>query len=68
MTNERRIENIIQLTDTIWQVNKNRLIDKLEELTHAPVPDDCLTLIEFSFRNGCVAMEQTLGKEWRSKA
>lgn len=68
MTNERRIENIIQLTDTIWQVNKNRLIDKLEELTHAPVPDECVELIAFSFRYGCVAMEQTLGKEWRSKA
>ena len=68
MTEKRRIENIIQLTETICAVNKNRLIDKLEEMTGAPVPEDCMTLIEFSFRNGCVAMEQTLGKEWRAKA
>lgn len=68
MADKRRIENIIQLTETIWSVNKNRLIDKIEEMTGGPVPEDCLTLMEFCFRNGCVAMEQTIGKDWRAKA
>lgn len=66
MTEKRRIENIVQLTDTIWNVNKKSVLDEIEKRTGAPVPEECLSLIEFCFRYGCVKMEQTVGKNWRS--
>ena len=68
MTDERRIENVVQLTDTIWQVNKNKIIKEIEAWTGEPVPEDCYDLIEFCVRRGCVLMEQTVGKDWRSRA
>lgn len=68
MTDKRRIENVVQLTDTIWQVNKNKIIAEIEECTGEPVPVDCMKLIEFCVRRGCVLMEQTVGKDWRSRA
>lgn len=66
MTDKRRIENVVQLTDTIWQVNKNKIVAEIEEWTGEPVPEDCMRLIEFCVRRGCVLMEQTVGKDWRS--
>lgn len=68
MTDKRRIENVVQLTDTIWQVNKNKIVAEIEEWTGEPVPVDCMKLIEFCVRRGCVLMEQTVGKDWRSRA
>lgn len=68
MTDERRVENVVQLTDTIWQVNKNKILKEIEEWTGEPVPVDCYRLIEFCVRRGCVLMEQTVGKDWRSNA
>lgn len=68
MTDKRKIENVVQLTDTIWQVNKNKIVAEIEEWTGEPVPVDCMKLIEFCVRRGCVLMEQTVGKDWRSRA
>lgn len=68
MTDNRRIENIVQLTDTIWQVNKNKILKDIEEWTGEPVPEACYKLIEFCVRRGCVLMEQTVGKNWRATA
>lgn len=68
MTDKRRIENIVQLSETIWAVNKNKLIKDIESMTGEPVPEDCMKLIEFAFRFGCVKMEQTVGKNWRATA
>ena len=66
MTEKRRAENVVQLTDTIWQVNKNKILKEIEEGTGEPVPEACHRLIEFCIRRGCVLMEQTVGKDWRS--
>ena len=66
MTEKRRVENVVQLTDTIWQVNKNKILKEIEEWTGEPVPEACYGLIEFCIRRGCVLMEQTVGKDWRS--
>ena len=66
MTEKRRVENVVQLTDTIWQVNKNKILKEIEEWTGEPVPEACYSLIEFCIRRGCVLMEQTVGKDWRS--
>lgn len=68
MADNRRIENIVQLTDTIWQVNKNKILKDIEEWTGEPVPEACYKLIEFCVRRGCVLMEQTVGKNWRATA
>ena len=68
MTDKRRVENVVRLTDTIWQVNKNKIVAEIEEWTGEPVPVDCMKLIEFCVRRGCVLMEQTVGKDWRSRA
>lgn len=68
MADNRRIENIVQLTDTIWQVNKNKILKDIEEWTGEPVPEACYKLIEFCVRRGCVLMEQTVGKNWRASA
>jgi hypothetical protein len=68
MTDNRRIENIVQLTDTIWQVNKDKILKDIEEWTGEPVPEACYKLIEFCVRRGCVLMEQTVGKNWRATA
>lgn len=66
MTEKRRAENVVQLTDTIWQVNKNKILKEIEEWTGEPVPGACHRLIEFCIRRGCVLMEQTVGKDWGS--
>ena len=68
MTDNRRIENIVQLTDTIWQVNKDKILKDIEKWTGEPVPEACYKLIEFCVRRGCVLMEQTVGKNWRATA
>ena len=62
----RDYDKIVKLSETIWNVNRYTLLDSIERQTGRPVPRDCLTLIEFCFRNGCVAMEQTIGKDRRA--
>ena len=37
MTERRRIENVVQLTDTIWEVNKYKILKKIEPFS-APLP------------------------------
>lgn len=68
MTEKRRTENIVQLTDTIWEVNKYKILKKIEKDSGAPVPKDCHYLIEYCIRYGAVLMEQTVGKDWRTQA
>lgn len=68
MTDKRRIENVVQLTDTIWEVNKSKIINAIEKESGTPVSEDCMKLIEFCIRYGCVLMEQTVGKNWRATA
>lgn len=61
MTHERRIENIVGISDTLWQLNNQRVIGQIEALCGHPVPADCIELIECSFRFGAVLMEKAIG-------
>lgn len=60
-----RGENIIAMTDTIWQLNRHKVIDKLEEMSGQKIPEECMKLIEYSFRFGAMYMESANGKNWR---
>jgi hypothetical protein len=62
MTEEKRVKNVINISDTLWQLNRFTVISQIEKLCGSPVPDDCLELIECSFRFGAVLMEKALGK------
>ena len=61
----RRKENIMAMTDTIWQLNRHKVIDQLEELSGQKIPEECMKLIEYSFRFGAMRMEDANGKNWR---
>lgn len=62
MTEERRIENMVNITDTLWKLNKYRLFEQIETTSGVPVPEDCYELIEVSFRTGAALMGKALGK------
>ena len=62
MNDKRRIENII---DTLWQLNKGKRIQSIEEETKQKVPEDCVKFAEFMYRAGALDMEKALGKDWR---
>lgn len=62
MTEERRNQNIMDITDTLWKLNRYKLLDQIERMTGFPVPADCYDLIEVSFRSGAVLMERAVGK------
>lgn len=68
MADKRDIDKLYRLSETIWSVNKYWIIDSVERQTGAPVPKDCIPLMAFCFKSGCMAMEQTVGRDWRSKA
>lgn len=61
-------KKLVKLTETIWQVNRYALIKSIERQSKAPVSSDCLPLIEFCFRQGCIAMEHTIGNNRRADA
>lgn len=56
----QRTKNIVGISDTLWQLNRFMIIDQIAKLSGAPVPEDCLELIECSFRFGAVLMEKAL--------
>lgn len=60
MTEEKRVDNIVNLSDTLWKLNKRRVLEQIEALSGAPVPEDCMELIECSFRFGAVLMEKAI--------
>ena len=63
MTDERRMKNVIDITETLWTLNKPKVLDQLKSLNGGyAVPDDCVKLIEYSFRTGAVYMERTIGR------
>lgn len=59
----KRAENIVGISDTLWQLNRYTVLQQIEKLSGAPVPEDCLELIECSFRFGAVLMEKALRKD-----
>lgn len=62
MADANRINNIVSISETLWQLNKYRILGQIEAMAGAPVPEDCYELIECSFRLGAVLMEKALGK------
>lgn len=60
MTNTRRVENIIGISDTLWQLNKSKVIKFIAEESGQEVPEDCYELIERGFRYGAVIMEKAI--------
>lgn len=67
MPEEKRVQNVVNISDTLWQLNKFTVISQIEKLSGQPVPDDCMELIECSFRFGAVLMEKALGKSARKE-
>ena len=65
MTSQRRIENIVQLTDTLWQLNRNRRAKEIEKMSGVEMPEDCMKLAEFWYRAGAIDMEKANGRNWR---
>ena len=61
MTDERRVENVIDITDTLWQLNKYKVIGKIETASECKVPEDCYKLMEWCFRYGAMYMERAIG-------
>lgn len=61
MTDKRRTENVINMTGTLWELNKYKLLNQIEERSGAPVPEECYKLIEHSFRVGAAVMERAIG-------
>ena len=62
---DKKVENIVAMTDTIWQLNRYKVIEKLEKLSGQEIPEPCMKLIEYSFRFGAMYMEAANGKNWR---
>lgn len=61
MTDDRRIENVVNITDTLWQLNRYKLFDVLEKASGTKVPEECYPLVEWSFRYGALFMEKAIG-------
>ena len=61
MSDERRIENIVNITDTLWQLNRAKKVVGVEKLTGTKMPDDCMKLAEYFYRAGAVDMERAIG-------
>lgn len=62
MADANRIKNVVGISETLWELNKFRVLEQIETISGAPVPEDCYELIECSFRLGAVLMERALGK------
>ena len=63
MTDERRVENVVSITDTLWQLNKYKLVKQIEKASGQTVPEDCYKFMEWCFRYGAMYMEKALGKK-----
>ena len=63
MADEKRMKNVIDITETLWTLNRPKVLEQLKSLNggHA-VPSDCVKLIEYSFRTGAVYMEKAIGR------
>lgn len=62
MTDERRLENVVNITDTLWQLNRFKLFDQIERMSGTKVPPECYELVEISFRSGAALMERAVGR------
>ena len=62
MTQERKIENVVGITDTLWKLRKFELIQQIENASGEEVPEECYKLMEWCFRFGAMWMEKAIGK------
>ena len=62
MSNARRIENVVNITDTLWRLNKHRLVSEIETASGQKIPEECYPFMEWCFRYGAMYMERALGK------
>lgn len=62
MTQERKVENVVNITDMLWRLNKYRLMEQIEQASGEEVPEECYKLMEWCFRFGAMHMEKALGK------
>jgi hypothetical protein len=67
MTNEERVNNVVKMTETLWNARRYDVLRGIEALDHRPVPEDCEKLIETAFRLGAVNMLRQLEHERRNK-
>ena len=62
MTQERKVENVVNITDMLWRLNKYRLMEQIEQASGEEVPEECYKLMEWCFRFGAMWMEKAIGK------
>ena len=63
MTDNRRIENIVNITDTLWTLNKTRVLGEIATCAKMDeIPQDCHKLVEAAFRFGATYMERAIGR------
>lgn len=61
MTSAKKVENIIGISDTLWQLHRSKVLNYIEQECGHQVPEDCIGLIERGFRYGAVCMEKAIG-------
>ena len=64
MKGKDKIALTVGITDTLWQLNKNKRAKEVEQLSGVKVPEDCMKLAEYFYRAGAVDMEKAVGKDW----
>ena len=63
LNKDRRLELVIQLTETIWELKKYEIYKAIEQLNGAPIPDECKPLMEHTARLMSAHTMMVLNKE-----
>lgn len=59
---EKRTINIVNMTDTLWQLNRYKVLEQIGKLG-GEVPGECEMLVEAAFRFGAMYMEKAIGRK-----
>lgn len=63
MSDERKIENIVNITETLWTLNKSKVLKELAACAKTDeIPEECHRLVEAAFRFGATYMERAIGR------
>lgn len=60
-------ERIIQMINTIWTLNRYKVIGDIAKVSECEVSRDCYGLIEAAFKFGAMYMEMANGQNWRKR-
>ena len=61
MSEERKIENIVNITETLWTLNKSKVLKELAVCAKTDeIPEECHRLVEAAFRFGATYMERAI--------